>query len=462
MLIGLSQFIISADYNLIFVALPAVGHDLHLAGQALQLVVVAYAATFAGCVLLAGRATDVLGARRVFTLGAALFGATSILGAVASTGWMLIAARGAQGIAAAALFPSGLALVIGTFPAGPAQRRALAIWGSAGAVGMSVGSLLGGALTTALGWRAVLLVNVPAAAAAAIGTARLIRPGHRRRPRRSLDLAGSLAALIGLSCLVVVLVLGPKVGWEPSALWLPAASALCAGAAFVVVELRAKDPVLPRRRLSLTLGSTAAVTFVLLGLLSSAFYVLTLYLQNVAGYTALETGLGLLPLTAAMVVGMQCGSRLVGRGGPRLLAVLGQLAMGAAIAWVGIVLAAPHPYVHLALPLTLFGLGGGITWTAAFTTAAADADGAEYGLVASVICAARQVGSAAVVAALTPIIAADGTDPAAQAGGHTGLQAAAYASAGLSLLGAAAAFGLDVPPHRGRQHSRRGAHGAQV
>lgn len=449
MVIGLSQFIISADYSLVFVALPTIGRDFGAGDRGLEGVVSVYAAAFAGCVLLAGRVTDVIGGRRMFLLGAGLFAVGSVVAAVAVSLAMLLIARVVQGISAAALFPAGLALIAASFPAGPRWYRALAIWGSSGAAGMSLGSLSGGSLTSTLGWRAVFVANMAAAAVAAFGAHHLVARALPRHPGRALDLFGGVVVMVGVSTGVVTLMLAPRVGWTSPAIGAGAAGVAAAVVVSIVVERRGADPLLPWHLLAQRrLASAAVVTFLLLGSLSATLYLLTSYLQRFADFSALDTGIALLPLTGAMITGMQVSAWLLPRTGEWSLTAAGLLTMTLALAGLGLYPATAGSYGGLAPCLVAFGMGCGLTWTAAFTAATARQPEEDYGLVAGLICMARQLGSAALVAALTQIMTSTGGGQEPVSGADDRFRAAAWLTAGLTLLGTALALAMSARSRR--------------
>jgi MFS family permease len=256
----------------------------------------------AGFLLLGGRASDLLGRRRVLASGLALYAGGSLAGGLAPTPEALLVARATQGLGGALVFPATLALVNTTFAEGPARNRALAVWGGTGATGLVVGVLLGGVLTQALGWEAVFFVNVPLAGVALLLAFALIPADRERAIGRRFDLPGAHSATLGITLLVLALVQGPNLGWGSPGILASAAGGLLSLVAFAVIERRSRDPLVPPRLLAnRNLATAVAITFLFWATFGSVLYFLTLYFQDVRGYDALETGVGFLLPTAVVV-----------------------------------------------------------------------------------------------------------------------------------------------------------------
>ena len=246
-LLAFAMLIVSLDQYIVVVALPEIGRELEFTSQTLQAVISAYAVASAGFLLLGGRASDLLGRRRVFVTGLSLYAGASPLGGLASAPEVLLAARALQGLGGALVFPSTLSLVNTTFAEGHERNRAVAVWGGAGAAGLVIGVLLGGVLTQALGWEAVFFVNVPLATLAMALAFVLIPADRAREHRRSFDLPGALSATVGITLIVFALVEGPSLGWGSLAVVGSAAAGVLALAAFALIESRSRDPLLPPR-----------------------------------------------------------------------------------------------------------------------------------------------------------------------------------------------------------------------
>src|SRR3954451_127854 len=244
-LLAFAMLVVSLDQYIVVVALPEIGRDLGYSAETLQTVISAYAVASAGFLLLGGRAADIVGRRRVFVTGLALYAGGSLAGGLATSAEVQLAARSVQGLGGALVFPATLSLLNTTFAEGRARNRALAAWGGAGAAGLVVGVLLGGVLTQGLGWRAVFFVNVPLAALALALAFALIPPAQPHAGTRSFDLPGALSVTGGVTLVVFALVQGPTLGWGSSAIvggGLVGASLL---AAFVMIERRSRDPLVP-------------------------------------------------------------------------------------------------------------------------------------------------------------------------------------------------------------------------
>jgi len=328
-LLAFAQLIVAIDAYIVVVALPDIGRELGFSNQTLQTVISAYAVAFGGFLLLGGRAADLLGRRRMFIAGMFLYAISSLAGGLAGAPEILLAARVVQGLGGALVFPATLSLINTTFAEGPERNRALAVWGGAGAAGLVLGVLLGGALTTALGWQAVFLVNVPLATVA-LGLAFSLIAADRKRERSgAFDIPGALSASFGITLLVFALVQGPELGWGSPAIL---ASSLMGGlllVAFVVIEARSRDPLMPLGLLAnRNLSAAVAITLLFMATFGSVLYFLTLYFQNVHGYDALQTGVAFLLPTAFVVGGSALGGQLATRFGLRATLV-GALALGA-------------------------------------------------------------------------------------------------------------------------------------
>src|SRR5262245_46083284 len=294
-LLAFAMLTTSLDQYIVVVALPSIERDLGFSAQTLQWVISANAVTSAGFLLLGGRAADLLGRRRIFVTGLAVYAGASLAGGLAAAPEFLLGARAAQGLGGALVFPATLSLVNTTFAEGRERNRALAVWGGAGAAGLVVGVLLGGVLTRALGWEAVFFVNVPLAGAAAVLAFPLIAADQGTTAVRKLDVPGALTVTLGVTLLVFALAEGPGIGWGSPAVVTSVAVSMLSLAAFAYIERRSREPLVPPRLLAnRNLGTAVAIAFLFWATFGSVLYFLTLYLQNVRSYDALETGLGFL------------------------------------------------------------------------------------------------------------------------------------------------------------------------
>jgi EmrB/QacA subfamily drug resistance transporter len=445
-LLALAQLIIALDATIVYVALPEIGGELGFSAQTLQWVVSAYAVAFGGALLLGGRAADLLGRRRMFVLALLLYAGSSLAGGLAGSPGVIVAARAVQGLGGALLFPATLSLVNVTFAEGPERNRALAVWGGAGASGLSIGSLLGGLLTTAFGWESVFFVNVPLAGAVALLAVLLIAPDQARERARSFDLPGALTATAGATLLVFALVQGPESGWGSPEIVSGFALAAVLLGAFVAIEARSRDPLMPLRMLANhSLRAATAITFLFMGSFGAIFYVLTIYFQEVLGYDALQAGLAFLVPSVVIFVGTQVGERITTRSNVRATLLTGMAIGAAGTALLGVQLSADASYLGVAPGIVLYALGQGITWTGMWIAAAAGVAPREQGVASGMASTAMQVGAAVGLAVLVAVANSglDGlTGEALRGGLADGLQTATFIAAGGILLGALVALAL--------------------
>jgi len=408
--LAFANLIGALDQYIVVVALPQIGRALGYSAQTLQSVISAYAVAAGGFLLLGGRAADLLGARRVFIAGLALYACASLSGGLASNPEALLAARAVQGLGGALLFPATLALVNTTFAEGRERNRALAVWGGTGAAGLVVGVLLGGVLTHTVGWEAVFFVNVPLALLA-LGLSLIVIPADRTADRRrSFDLPGAVAATGGLTLLVFVLVQGPNFGWGSAGILAAAAGAVLLLGALVVVERRSGDPLVPPRLLrNRNLATASAIAFMFTATFGCVLYLLTLYFQEVHGYDALETGTGFLLPTVFVLAGSALAGQLVTRCGLRrtLVVALGVGAAGALA--LGLSMSPDGTYVELVPGLVLISAADGVVFTAMFIAAGTGVADREQGVAAAIATTSTSIG-AAVGLALLVLVANAGTD----------------------------------------------------
>lgn len=458
-----SQLIIAIDYNIVYVALPSIGNDLGFSATSLQWVVSAYALTFGGFLLLGGRAADLLNRRAIFVGALVLYGIASLAGGLAEDQTLLIGARMAQGLGGALLFPATLAIINTTFGEGRPRNRALAIWGAAGASGGALGSLLGGVLTSTLGWRWTFFVNVPVVVVVIV-LALVFLPANRtfdpaqaatppaRRSWHDYDLPGSVTVTVGALLLVFALVNGPQAGWTSTITLASFFGAAVFIAAFLLIETRTAHPLMPLRMFTnRSLSTSAVIAALFMAGFGGQFFLLTTWLQDAHGFTAIQAGLAFVPLALAIIAGTTIGARLVNRFSVRTAVVTGMVTGLASLVVLGIFLTADGSYLTHVLPwIVLSGVGQGITWTAMWIAASAGVPSHEQGIASGITSTSQQVGGAIGLAALVAIGAL-----AAGTGAHTpetvneGLRYAFIAAGALTGLGAvAAAVGLRVSPGR--------------
>ena len=409
-LLAFAQLIISIDYNIVYVALPRIGSGLGFSGQTLQWVVSAYAVTFGGFLLLGGRAADLLGRRRMFAFGLLLYAVSSTAGGLATSPWVLIAARAGQGIGGAFLFPATLSLVTTTFPEGRERNRALSVWAASGAGGMILGSLLGGVLTQLFGWAAVFFVNVPLACCALLLAFRLIALDPARSTTRGFDLPGALTGTIGATLVVFALVQGPESGWTAPGVVAAAAGGAGFLTAFLRIEARSRDPLVPLRLFAnRDLSAGVAVTFLFMATFGTLLYFLTSYFQRVHGYSAWQTGVAFLVPMAAGFVGSMAGGRLATRFGVRTTMTT-SLAVGAAgTVATAFAMTADGSYLALVPGLVVLSVCQGVVFTTMFAAAATGVEAHEQGVASGVVSTGQQVGAAVGLALLVAVANAHST-----------------------------------------------------
>src|SRR4051794_1097820 len=328
----IAQFMVILDVSVVNVALPSIRNDLGFSATGLQWVVNAYTLTFAGFLLLGGRAADLLGRRRVFIGGLLLFSLSSLVGGLAQSEGMLVAARAAQGLGGAVISPATLAIITTTFDEGSERNRALGAWAAMGAAGGTAGALLGGVLTDVLSWQWVLFINVPIGVVAAVLAPRYVAEGRDRSRARNFDLAGALTVTLGLVAIVFAIVRTDVNGWGSTQTLVVLAAGLALIALFLLIEGRlASQPLMPLRIFrSRELSSANAIVFALGAAMFAMWFFVTLYLQEVLGYSPLEAGFAFLPMTLPIATSATVASRLVGRLGYKPLLVTGMtlLAIG--------------------------------------------------------------------------------------------------------------------------------------
>jgi EmrB/QacA subfamily drug resistance transporter len=404
----LAQFMVILDVAVVNVALPSMRAGLHFSTTGLQWVVNAYTITFAGFLMLGGRSADLLGRRRVFIAGTALFVLASLACAVAQSRSMLIGARALQGFGGAVVSPATLAIITSSLAEGAERNRGLAAWGAVGGLGASSGALLGGLLTQIFGWPAIFAINVPLGVAVIALGARVIPVDLRLVGRRHFDATGAVLMTGGLVSLTYGIVRTDALGWgSPVVLGALALAALLIGA-FVWVEVRvAHAPLIPLSIFKLVQLRTANLVVVLMyAALFSMFFFITLYLQQVLGYDPLQAGLAFLPMTLSVFTGSSLAPRVVARIGVR-----GAVTAGLLLATAGLLLftgiAPGGSYVSGVLPGALLsGLGMGLGLVGSTIAATQGVPRAQSGLASGLLNTSRLFGGALGLAVLSTIAAA--------------------------------------------------------
>lgn len=404
----LAQFMVVLDVSVVNVALPAIRGALRFSEQDLQWVVNAYTVTFAGFLLLGGRAADLLGRRRVFVAGISLFALASLAGGLADSKVLLIAARAAQGLGGAIVAPASLSILTTTFTEGPARNRAVGIWGAMGGAGGAAGVLLGGVLTDLLGWRWILFINVPIGVCAALLAYQFIAEGRDTSSERSFDVAGALTATLGLTLLVLGIVRTDATGWGAAQTLGLLAGGVIVLLAFIAIEARfARAPLMPLRIFaSRTLTSANVVVCLLGGATFGMWFFLSLYLQQVQGYSPIQAGLAFLPMTLLIVAGSTIASRLVARIGAKPLLVFGMLVEAAGLLLLTRLTAGGSYLGEVLVPSLLVAIGIGFSFVPSTISAVAGVAHGEAGLASGLVNTSRLVGGALGLAILAAIAAA--------------------------------------------------------
>ena len=458
-----AQFMVVLDVAIVNVALPSIRTDLHFSQVSLQWVITAYTILFGGVLMLGGRLADLLGRRRMFMLGLALFTTFSLLDGLAWSEGSLIAFRAAQGLGAALLSPAALSILTTTFSEGRERNLALGIWGAASGSGGAAGVLLGGALTSAFGWSWIFFINVPVGIAVIALAPFLLRESHAGLTHRHFDLAGAASITGGLMLLVYALTRAAEHGWgSVTTVALLAASAALI-AAFFAIESRSKAPLLPLRIFRLRTLSGSNLAGLLMGAaIFSMFFLLTLYMQEVLHYSPLHTGLAYIALTLTIVVFSGLAQALVTRVGVRPV-----LPAGLALSAVALVLFARLPvhgsyFSDLLPPFLIAGLGLALAFVPMSIGALTGVHPADAGVASGLINTNQQIGGAIGVAVATTIAATVTTHyvnshaGASAFGGAAltdGFHAAFYVLAGVAAVGAAlAALMIESRSVPGREH----------
>jgi EmrB/QacA subfamily drug resistance transporter len=458
-LLAMTQFVIVIDASIVNVALPSIGKGLGFSRADLSWVVNAYTLTFGGFLLLGGRLADLVGRRRMFMYGLVLFSCASLAGGLAQSEPWLLAARAVQGLGAALVSPAALSLVTNTFREGSERNRALGVWGAVAGAGGAAGVLLGGILTSGLNWRWVLFVNVPIGIAAAALAPRVLVESKLDDAEHSFDIAGAVTVTAGLSLLVYALVDAVNAGWGTAATIGKLAGAAILLIAFVIIERRERSPLMPFSIFRLRTLRGANVVGLLVGMsLFSMFFFISLYLQNVLGYSPIKTGISYLPLAVVIILAAGLASNLVTRVGFKPTLITGLLFVAAGLAWFAQV--SPHgSFVADVLgPSLLAAVGLGLSFVSVTIAAVTGIRPNEAGLASGLINTAQQVGGALGLAILATV-ANSRTKGLLQSGTHDlnaaltkGFDLAFLVGAGFALVGAFLAAVL-ISSRDSREHA---------
>jgi EmrB/QacA subfamily drug resistance transporter len=444
-LVCIAQFMVILDATIVNVALPSIQHGLHFSATSLQWIVNAYALVFGGFLLLGGRASDLFGRQRLFIAGVAVFTIASLINGIATSSGVLIGGRALQGLGAALVSPAALSIVTTTFAEGKERTRALGIWSAIAAGGGAFGLILGGLLTETLSWRWVFFVNLPIGLAAALLSLRFIPNTRSEEKPETADVAGAVTVTGGLLVLVYAVVKAQAYGWGSGKTIGLFAAAVALLAAFIVVELRSKAPLI---RLSIfrmrSLSSSNLSMLLVASGMFSMFYFASIYVQEILGYQPLKAGFAFLPFTFGIVIGAGAAQSLIGRLGIRLVT-----AAGLTIATVGLALftqvSVTGTYWSEIFPgVAVMSIGMGLTFVPLTLLATTNVQNEDAGLASGIFNTSQQIGGALGLAVLSTLAASRtssltkdgvGGTEALTRGFHVAFAVgAAFLAAGLAVL----------------------------
>jgi EmrB/QacA subfamily drug resistance transporter len=434
--VGAAFFMTVLDVAIVNVAIPSIQTDLHIGESTVQWVITAYAISFGGFLLLGGRMADLLGRRLIFLVGLTIFTVASLVCGLANSSGVLIGARGVQGLGAAIISPAALSIVTTTFREGAERNKALGIWGALGGSGAAAGVLAGGILTKYLGWEWIFWVNVPVGVLVFVLAVRLVPESRAELGHRRFDAAGAVTITSALALFVYAISKAPDVGWGTArTILLLIASAVLLAAA-LGIEMRSTAPLMPLSIFRLrSLLAANVVGFLLGAVIFANFFVLTLYVQQVLGWSALRTGVTFLATAGTTVIWAGVAQALTTRYGARPVIVIGMLVLAASIGWYTQIPLHGHYWPDLLPAYITFALGLAFAFVPVSIAALAQVKPQEAGLASGLINTNQQIGGAIGVALSATIFTSAG-DPV------TGFQNAFWALLAISIAGAAAAFVL--------------------
>jgi EmrB/QacA subfamily drug resistance transporter len=447
-LLAVAFFMAIIDLTIVNVSLPTIGRDLHFSETSLQWVVTAYALTFGGFMLLGGRAADLLGRRRIFMVGLALFTGASLAAALSTGEVSLIAARAVQGLGGAIMLPAALSIVMNMFEEGAERNKALGIWGGLGAGGATVGVIAGGLLTRYAGWEYIFYLNIPLGAAALALAPRIVPDSRLATTRRRFDALGAIAGTGGLVLLVAAISQAPQYGWGATRTIGVLAASAALLVAFLMIEARAKDPVLPLSIFRLrTLAGANAAGLLLGGSFFGFIFVGTLYMQQVLHYSALLTGIAWLATSLTSIALAGLSQLLVTRIGAKIVMAVGMALIGAGVIWATQVPVHGHFLANVAGPLVVTGAGTAFAFIPISIAALAGIKEHQAGLASGLLNTSQQLGGAIGIAIASSVAASHtqallhtgNTAPAALTGGF---QQAFWVLGAIALLALPAIFAL--------------------
>ncbi|MGO9889889.1 MAG: MFS transporter [Solirubrobacteraceae bacterium] len=415
-LLAVSYFMTVVDFTIVNVSLPTIGRDLHLSETGLQWVVTAYGLTFGGFLLFGGRAADLLGRRRILMLGLALFTAASLACSLATADVVLIVSRAVQGLGGAIMLPAALSIVMNMFQEGAERNKALGIWGGLGAAAGTTGLIAGGILTKYAGWQSIFYVNVPIGVLALALAPRIVPDSRLATAGRRFDGLGAIAGTGALVLLVDAISQAPQYGWGATRTIVVLAASVGVLIAFLVIESRVKDPLLPLSIFRLRTLAGANVAGLLLGGSFFAFvFAGTLYMQQVLHYSALQTGGAWAAASVTSMALAGISQLLVTRVGPRIVMAIGMTLIGTGIIWATQVPVHGHFLANLVGPFLVAGAGTAFSFIPISVAALAGVTEHQSGLASGLLNTSTQIGGA-IGTAIASSVAATGTKSLLRAG----------------------------------------------
>jgi EmrB/QacA subfamily drug resistance transporter len=447
-IVGAAFFMTVLDVAIVNVAIPSIQTDLHIQEKTVQWVITAYAITFGGFLLLGGRMADLLGRRLIFLVGLVIFTVASLVCGLANSAGVLIGARAVQGLGAAIISPAALSIVTTTFREGAERNKALGIWGALGGSGAAAGVLFGGILTKYLGWEWIFWVNVPVGVLVLLLTFRFVPESTADLGHRRFDAAGAVTITSSLALFVYAISKAPDVGWGSAQTILVLLASGVLLLASIVIEMRSSAPLVPFSifRIRSLLGANVA-GFLLGAVIFANFFVLTLYVQQVLGWSALETGVTFLATAGTTVIWAGVAQALATRYSPMPVIVIGMLVLTGSLIWYTQIPVDGHYWPDLLPAYLTFALGLAFAFVPVTIAALAQVSHREAGLASGLINTNQQIGGAIGVAVASTIFTSRATDllktgdtPAEAF--TSGYQYAFWALAALALAGAVAAFVL--------------------
>jgi EmrB/QacA subfamily drug resistance transporter len=451
----ISYFMILLDNSIIFTALPKIHAAMHLSSPGLAWVQDAYTLVFGGLLLLGARAGDLLGRRRVFVFGLAVFALASLLVGLSPAGWWLIGARAVQGVGAAIVAPSSLSILTASFAEGRERAKAVALYGATAGIGASLGLVIGGALADWVSWRAGFFVNVPVGAAMILLAPRFLTESTRSRGH--FDITGAITATLGTGALVFGIIRSAGSGWGTAATVIPIVTGALLLAVLMLAERRAAEPIMPLRLFASRVRTGGYLARMLyLGAMIGFFFYSTQYLQGVLGFSAFQAGVAFLPMTVVNFAVAMTIPKLTARFGQAVPLTAGVALTLAGMAWLAQVQPASSYWTAVALPMVLIGAGQGLAFAPMTSAGITGVTRRDAGAASGLVNTFHQLGSALGLGVLVAVSAGSGrgltsASEILTAHVHTAL------TAGTVLLAAClvAVVGLILPAHLGRRRPRR-------